>query len=185
MSRLRDSALAAGRGAALPVLSQERLFAVEHVAARLDRRAGSVARPLSVLALKPADIEALSPRELRHALGEMWAETVPPGLRAAILTAAIGRRSRNCDRAIIESYFMRYPADHTDFGSLRDAAKAAAERHAWHWRTVGRQYRLWDADAVDRCRAGLRASGQPGVLLRAIGLVGTLAGGAFATSLEP
>jgi hypothetical protein len=72
MNRLRESALAAGRGAALPVLSLERLFAVEHVAAKLDRRPGRSVRSMSVRTLKPADIEALSPRELRRALGEMW-----------------------------------------------------------------------------------------------------------------
>jgi hypothetical protein len=183
MSRLRESALGAGRGAALPVLSLERLFAVEHVAARLDRRPGSSARSMSVLALKPAEIGALSPRELRRALGEMWSEIVPSGLRAAILKTAIERCGRSCDRAIIESYFMRYPANHADFALLCDAAKTAAERHSWHWRAVGRQYRLWDADAVDRCGADLRASGQPDAFLRTIGLVGKLAEGAFATSL--
>lgn len=182
MSRLRESALAAGRGAALPVLSQERLFAIEHVAAKLDRREGSEP-PVPIRALHIADVEALSPGALRRALDGMWSESISSGLRAAILKTAIERRSRSVDRAIIESYFLDYPASHADLSILRDAASVAAERHSWPWRNAGRRYRLWDADAADRCGADLRKSGQPDAFLRAMGLVGKLADGAFATFL--
>lgn len=182
MSQLREAAQVAGRGAALPVLSQERLFAIEHVAARLDRREGSEP-PVPIRALPIAEVEALSPGALRRALDGMWSESISSGLRAAILKRAIERRSRSVDRAIIESYFLHYPANHADFSILRDSANVAAERHSWHWRNVGRRYRLWDADAADRCRADLLKSGQPDAFLQEMGLVGKLADGAFATLL--
>lgn len=185
MNRLHESTQAIRGGVVWPVLSQERLFATEHVAAKLDLRPSETACSVLAHTLLPGAVAGLSASDLRQALDDAWSGPVPPAVPAALLASALARNRRSCDRAVIEAYFMRYPASHAGFALLREAACTAAERHAWHWRVAGRRYRLWDADAADRCAAIHAAPDAARALLRELGLIGRLAQGGFAAILLP
>jgi hypothetical protein len=180
--RLRQSALGAGHGALLPVLPLERLFALEHVSATMDRHPLDMARSLLPTSTSESDrIDGLSPAALRRALDRIWGKGVPRGVVAAVLEGALAQARRSCDRAIIEAYLVHYPDDHADFALLRDTARTAADRHAWGWRTIGREHRLWDEDALDRCARACRAATETAAFVRGLGLIGRLASGRFAT----
>lgn len=185
MSRLRDTIHDVARGGVLPVLSLERLFAIEHVAARLDRQANPAYPPASIADLveTAGGVDALSTAELRRAVGAVWSVRVPAAMPARLLEALLARTRRSGDRAIIEAYLRHYPVAHAGFAALRRAAETAAERHDWRWRTAGREYHLWEADAVARCTAILREAERPDAVRGQMGLLGKRAEGAFASLL--
>lgn len=176
MSRLRDSAHALSRMGMLPVLSTERLLMTERVSAHLDRRVvrREAAPDLDALA-RPDDLSAMSDAELRRAVGAVWTMRVPEAVPAVVVAAALGRQRRSCDRAIVEAYLHHHPVDHPACETLRQAAATAAGRHAWRWRQIGEDHRLWDADAAARL---------VGMAPAQIGLKGRLATGAFARAIR-
>ena len=153
MSRLREVAVAFARTGAHPVLSVERLFAIERAAAGLEARRMKHARR------ERPSVETLTASQIGHAL-------------------ACERRS--ADRAIVDAYLLRYPVDHPAFAALQAAAAVAADRHDWRWREAGRRWQLWSGP--DGLGDALRDHADPQALLREAGFVGRLAEGAFVSA---
>jgi hypothetical protein len=182
MTALRKAAEAIARTGIHQVLTAERLFASERVAAGLDALRVATIEPWDELAARAgADITALADGELRRLIDGIWHQPGGGRLAATSMAEAAVRRRRSCDRAVIEAYLRHYPQDHPAFGALRTAAEAAAIRHDWAWQERGRRWRLWEKDAPDLLRAAIAEGGDAGALLAEAGLVGALRDGAFAT----
>lgn len=156
--RCHEAAARAARLGVLPLLPAERLLASERTAAALAARAF---RPPTTVA------GAIDPRDVRAGWGD-----------GDLIGRALAEGRRSLDRAIVETYLRDYPVRHPGFATLAAAAATAAERHDWHWREAGRHWRLWDGPDALRA-APSRAAG-----LRAAGLVGGLATGAFARAVR-
>lgn len=186
MSGLRRAAEDIARTGIHPVLTAERLFAIERIAAELDALRVRGTEPWSDLLLRAReDLAALPDGALRRLIAGVWRDRAASGIVAALLAEALARRRRGCDRAIIESYLRAHPRDHPAFPALREAAALAAERHDWPLRTRGRRWLLWSEDAPERLRAAIAAGAPAEALLAEAGLTGVLRHGAFAASIHP
>lgn len=184
MSGLKDSAYGIASSGVFPALSSERLFAIEHVAAMLDRQQTQLPEPWAELIerVREEGVDILSDSDLRRALDRIWTDRTATALAAPLVAAAIARQRRSLDRALIHAYLSRYPTGHRAFETLREAAARAADRHDWRWRDRGRQFGLWEPDAATlalKLGAGMDRT----MLLDQAGLTGTLAEGAFAALL--
>ncbi len=182
MNRLHDAADALARTGAYPLLSIERLFATERVAAALEARRMESRESWRERIERAAEtgVASLPPADLRRLVSGIWTERAHARLAAPIVEAAATRGRRSLDRALIAAYLIEYPVDHAAFAPLRAAAAAAADRHAWRWRDAGATWRLWEGPAM--LGAALAEAGDPSALLRDAGLVGRLAGGAFVSA---
>jgi hypothetical protein len=182
MSRLRDSSVAFARTGAHRLLSIERLFATERIAAGLEARRIGQAEPFAELVERTADkgVAGLSVADLRRLLAGIWTDRSRARLAGTIVDHALGVARRSVDRALVAAYLLDYPVDHSAFEALRAAAAVAAERHIWSWRDAGRAWRLWDGPAL--LGDALRDADDATLLLREAGFVGRLVDGAFVSA---
>jgi hypothetical protein len=182
VSRLREASVAFARTGAYPLLSVERMFAVERVAAALEaRRLGGVEPwPELIERATATGCAGLSASAVRRLLSGIWADRAQAQLASAIVGEAVAIERRSTDRTLIACYLRDYPVDHIAFAPLRDAAAIAAERHAWSWRDAGRRWRLWEGPAL--LGEALRKAGDPQRLLHEAGFTGRLADGAFVSA---
>jgi hypothetical protein len=185
MTALRNAAEAIARTGTLPVLTAERLFASERVAAGLDAHRVPALEPWDeLLARAGAELADLPDGALRRLIDGIWDTSAGGRLAAALPAEALARRRRGCDRAVIEAYLRHYPRGHPAFEALREAAAIAAERHDWRWRERGRRWQLWASDAPDLLRAEIARGTAIDSLLAEAGLIGTLAQGAFVSAVR-
>ncbi|HEY0270530.1 MAG TPA: hypothetical protein VGC10_06035 [Sphingomonas sp.] len=185
MTGLRRAAETIARTGIHPVLTAERLFASERVAAGLDALRVAPFEPWDELVARAlADISVLSAGELRRLIDGVWRDPAPGRLAIALAGAVLARGGRSGDRALIEAWLRHYPRDHGGFDALREAAATAAGRHDWAWRERGRRWRLWAEDAPALLRAAIADGGEADALLAEAGLTGTLAHGAFADAVR-
>ena len=125
----------------------------------------------------PASLRA---RDARRLLRDMWVERGCEGVERDLLADGVGRDRASIDRAIVESYLLRFPIVHAAFPDLRDTSEEVANRRAWPWRDRGEDFRLWDEQAgPQRLATALLATDHPAEVLRRAGLDGDLATGAF------
>ena len=179
MSRLRAASIALARTGGHPVLSVERLFAIERIAAGLEARRipGGLGASDLIERAEDKGLSALSIADLRRLLRTIWTDRGRARLASALVERLAEDGRRSIDRAVIATYLGLYPVDHPAFGRLRGAAAAAADRHGWAWRAAGQTWRLWEGS--DTFGEALRAAADPAALLRDTGFVGPLANGAF------
>ncbi len=181
MSALREASTASARMGAHPLLSVERLFASERIAAGLEaRRIERVSVWDELVDRASAGPATLSPADLRRLLAGIWSERAHAGLAAPIVERAVAFGRRSVDRAILSAYLLDHPVDHRAFAALRAAAAVAADRHDWGWREAGRRWCLWEGP--DALGAAIREAAEPSALLREAGFVGRLADGAFVSA---
>lgn len=182
MSALREASVAIARTAAFPVLSVERLFAAERVAAGLETRRIGLGRSLADIADRASDkgVAALAVADLRRLLAAVWTDRRYARFAEPVVERVLGLGRRSADRALIVAYLRDYPVDHPAFATLRDAVAVAAGRHDWRWREVGTQWTLWEAPTA--LGEALRLAADPAALLRDAGFVGRLADGVFVSA---
>lgn len=159
--------------------------ATERAAERLADRPATKARDSepweAVLArvdlTEPASLRA---RDAKRLLRDMWVEHGCEGVERDLLADGVGRDRASIDRAIVESYLLRFPVLHAAFLDLRGASEWVARRRDWPWRARGEDFRLWDEQAgPERLATALLATDHPAEVLRRAGLDGDLATGAF------
>jgi hypothetical protein len=182
VSALREASVALARKGGYPVLSIERLFAIERVAAGIEARRipGGLGAAELIERAEDKGLGALSIADLRRLLRAIWADRGRARLASALVERLAEDGRRSVDRALIATYLGAYPADHPAFERLRAAAAAAADRHDWAWRAAGQTWRLWEG--IDTVGKALQTASDPVALLRDTGLVGHLANGAFVTA---
>lgn len=185
MTAFRKAAEAIARTGIHPVLTAERLFASERVAAGLDALRVTPFEPWELLIARAVpDLATLSDGELRRLIDGIWHRPGPGRIAAPVIGEILTRGRRNGDRALIEAYLRHYPTDHPTFRILRESAGFAAGRHDWPWRERGRRWRLWEADGPDALRAAIADGGEAEPLMADAGLSGALAQGAFAAAVR-
>ncbi|WP_375271356.1 EH signature domain-containing protein [Sphingomonas sp.] len=124
--------------------------------------------------------EDIRPRDMRRLLGDMWVEAGCDHHEQQLLSEAVRRDRMSMDRAILHSYLLRFPLAHYGFDALLWAAQLVAKRREWPWRTRGDDFALWDKDVgPSRLATALLDTARPSEVLRAAGLDGDLATGAF------
>lgn len=123
---------------------------------------------------------ALSRRDLRRLVGELWSDSRCDIVAPAVLDAAVAADAKSLDRMVLTAYLRHLPKTHPAFERLRAASALTAARRDWPWRARGETWRLWDAEAgPDRLAAALLDQEDPAAVLRGAGLDGDLAQGAF------
>lgn len=123
---------------------------------------------------------SLSSRDAKRLLRDMWVEEGCDGVERDLLDDGVKRDRTSIDRAIVESYLLRFPTAHPAFGDLRGASEWVAGRRDWPWRARGEEFRLWDEQAGPaRLASALLSTDRPAGVLRRAGLDGDLATGAF------
>jgi hypothetical protein len=123
---------------------------------------------------------SLRSRDAKRLLRDMWVEEGCEGLERELLDDGVKRDRTSIDRAIVESYLLRFPTSHPAFGDLRGASEWVARRRDWPWRVRGEDFRLWDEQVgPQRLATELLSTDRPADVLRRAGLDGDLATGAF------
>lgn len=123
---------------------------------------------------------SLKSRDAKRLLRDMWIEDGCEGVERNILDDGVKRDRASIDRAILESYLLRFPIAHRAFADLRGASEWVAGRRDWPWRARGEDFRLWDEQGgPQRLAAELLSTDNPAGVLRRAGLDGDLATGAF------
>jgi hypothetical protein len=126
------------------------------------------------------ELASLRARDAKRLLRDMWVEQGCEGIERDLLADGVGRDRASIDRAIVESYLLRFPVVHAAFPDLRGASEWVARRREWPWRARGEDFRLWDEQAgPERLATALLATDHPAEALRRAGLDGDLATGAF------
>lgn len=158
---------------------------LERAAERMADRPTAAAKNVEpwVALLERIDLSAPStirPRELKRLLRDIWVEQGCEGLESGLMDDGVLRDRASIDRAIVESYLLRFPKQHSAFQGLRAASALVAERRDWPWRARGQEFHLWDEEEGPRRLAlELLCADNPAVLLRRAGLDGELATGSF------
>ncbi|WP_336950715.1 EH signature domain-containing protein [Sphingobium aromaticivastans] len=189
MSGLREVAEQLAKIVRLPLPTTDRKTACEKAADRLADLEGRAIGPgerwadfLKRVGGVGVDPRALSRRDLRRMVGELWPYEGCDGFAPAALDAAVGANAKSLDRSVLTAYLRHFPLEHPSFEALRAASALTAERHDWPWRSRGERWRLWDADAGPaRLAKALLESDDPVAVLREAGLDGDLAQGGFVT----
>lgn len=159
--------------------------AIERAAERMNYRPASKARDVepweSVIARVDLSAPAsLCARDAKRLLRDMWVEQGCGGAERKLLDDGVGRDRTSIDRAIVESYLLRFPTEHPAFPDLRGASELVAWRRDWPWHARGDDFRLWDEEVGPQLLAtALLATDRPGDVLRRAGLDGDMATGAF------
>lgn len=128
-----------------------------------------------------AEPAAVSPRDMKRVLADMWTASVAERHATALIDEAIRRDRKSLDRILISSYLRDLPDRHPGFDHLRRACARVAERHEWAWRERAVRWELWDKEAGPRRLArALLTADDPADVMRQAGLSGDLATGRFA-----
>jgi hypothetical protein len=126
------------------------------------------------------DPGAMSRRDLRRLIGELWGDSRCERVAPAVLEAAIAADAKSIDRMVLTAYLRHFPSRHPAFEPLRKASALTASRRDWPWHARGETWLLWDAQAGPKqVAAALLEQDEPAAVLRAAGLDGDLAHGAF------
>lgn len=104
-----------------------------------------------VVSCTPSQLE---PREIRRALAPAWRSLNRNGRASQdwvidLTHAALGLQRRSADRAVISAWLDVFPTSPMS-ATLAGAARMAAERHDWPYRTAGRTFNLWDPNSGPR-----------------------------------
>lgn len=159
--------------------------ATERAAERMNNRRATKARDAEPWGSVIARVDLSAPASLRardakRLLRDMWVEPGCEGVERNLLDDGVGRDRTSIDRAILESYLLRFPTLHPAFPDLRGATEMVARRRDWPWHARGEDFRLWDEQAgPKRLATALLATDRPIEVLRRAGLDGDLATGAF------
>ena len=159
--------------------------AIERAAERMNNRPATKTRDAEPWGsiISRVDLSApasLCARDVKRLLRDMWVEQGCEGVEHKLLDDGVGRDRTSIDRAILESYLLRFPTLHPAFPDLRGASEMVARRRDWPWHTRGEDFRLWDEQAgPQRLATALLATDHPVEVLRRAGLDGDLATGAF------
>lgn len=130
--------------------------------------------------VKGFDPDALSRRDLRRLVGELWRDPRCNGIAPVVLKAAMTADAKSLDRMVLTAYLRHFPTAHPAFERLRDASAQTATRRDWPWRARGEVWRLWDAEAgPERLADALLTHDDPAGILREAGCDGDLAQGAY------
>lgn len=128
---------------ALPraVRALERRF-TQSTAIRLEDEEAFLAR---LVGRVPAQLE---PREVRRALAPAWRSlnrnsAISPDWVRDLTETALRMQRRSADRTVVSAWLDVFPTGPMA-ESLAAAARMAAERHEWPYRTAGRAFDLWD-----------------------------------------
>lgn len=159
--------------------------ATERAAERMSDRPAATARSVEawdalIARVDPMAPASIRPRDVKRLLRDMWVEPGCEGAEMGLLDDGVGRDRASIDRAIVESYLLRFPTPHAAFPALRGASALVAHRRDWPWRARGENFQLWDEQAgPQRLATALLTTDQPGEVLRQAGLDGDMATGAF------
>lgn len=158
--------------------------ATERSAERMANRPAAMARTVEawdalIARVDPSAPASIRSRDVKRLLRDMWVEQGCEGAERGLLDNGVGRDRASIDRAVVESYLLRFPTQHIAFPALQEASEKVAGRRDWPWHARGENFRLWDEHAgPQRLAIALLATDNPAEVRQA-GLDGDMATGAF------
>jgi hypothetical protein len=99
--------------------------------------------------IRSEDPANLSAMDLRHALEPAWqrwqADADHADWLRGLTRAALAFNRRSVDRRLVGAWIQLFPQGPLA-GELASAAREAAERHDWPYRSAGQRFHLWDPE---------------------------------------